>query len=129
VTKHPTAAAEAALLEHWMSLAEVRPAVSAAIRLESALRRTRRNGIGLDRLRSAFVRLLERRGFLVGSPDDLSRSIAEIRDVGIGFDLYDLSEALAGVDAAAAECVKASKVRHLPELQPFVSGCRCGGPD
>ncbi len=110
-----------------MGLAEVRSAVLAAVGLEAALRRTGRNEVDLDRIRDAYLRLLERRGFRVGSPEELSRSLAEIRDVGSGFDLYDLSEALAGVDAAASGTLAPSKARHLPELASFVPSCRCGG--
>jgi hypothetical protein len=113
-------------LERWMGLGETGPALTAAVRLQEALHRSQDSGADLDRLRHAYVALLERRGYRVGSPEALVAAIEEIRDVGPGFDLFDLSEALAAVDAAAAECRWTSSPRRLPELRPFVPECRCG---
>ena len=113
-------------LERWLKLGEARSAAVAAVHLESAMRRSGRNGIGFERLRDAYMALLDRRGFLVRTPEELSRTIREIQDVGAGFDLYDLSEALAGVDAASTECLNLARERHFPELRPFVPRCRCG---
>lgn len=113
-------------LEYWMKVGETRPAVAAAVELEADLRRAGHNGIGFDRLRHAFVGLLGRRGYLVGTPEELKSSISEILNLGVGFDLYDLSQALAAVDAVAAECLNPAGERHLPELTTFVPSCRCG---
>lgn len=109
-----------------MKLGETRSATAAAAELEADLRRQGRNGVEFDRLRRAFVDLLGRRGYLVGTPEELAGSIAEIREVGAGFDLYDLAETLATVDATATECLKPARLRHWPELAPFVPRCRCG---
>lgn len=83
-------------IEELLALGKTRAAVEAASGLS--------NGAAAGRLRHAFLDLLQRRGYFVGSPDELARSILEIRDVGAGFDLYDLSAALADL---------------VPDLAPF----------
>ncbi len=109
-----------------MKLGETRSAVVAAAELEAEFRRGQ-NGVEFERLRRAFLELLGRRGYLVGTPGELAGSMAEILAVGTGFDLYDLAETLAALDATATECRQPTRARHWPELKPFVSRCRCGG--
>ena len=70
-----------------MKRGDVRGAIEAARRLGDAL--PRGNG-----LRGAFLELLDQRGFFVESPEQVAASIREIREVGPGFDLYELSDAL-----------------------------------
>ena len=96
-------------LEHWLLLGETRSALDVAVELKADLRR---DGPGFDRLRRAFVGLLGRRGYLVSTPEEIRSSIAEIRDVGPGFDLYDLLEALAALDVAVLPESRCSCDRH-----------------
>ena len=85
------------------------------------------DGVAFGRLRSSFLALLGRRGYLVKSPEEVARSIREIRDIGPGFDLYDLAEALAACDVAAHDCLNLSPNPPLPELDVFRKRCGCGG--
>ena len=57
-------------------------------------------------LRGVFFALLDQRGYFVKSAEQIAASLREILEVGPGFDLYELSAALA---AAAG----------WPELAPF----------
>jgi len=43
------------------------------------------------RIRRAFVALMGRRGYFVSTPRELAASLEEIREVGEGFDLFDLA--------------------------------------
>ena len=70
-----------------MKRGDVRGAIEAARRLGEAL--PWGNG-----LRGAFLALLDQRGYFVKSPEQVAASIREIRDMGPGFDLYELSDAL-----------------------------------
>ena len=64
-----------------------------------------------------FVRLLYRRGYFVSSPRLLEVTLREILEMGPGFDLYDLTTALARCDALLARSVAGSRL--FPELRPF----------
>ena len=72
-----------------MRRGDVRGAVEAARRLGGALRGGPANG-----LRRAYLELLDQRGYFVRTPEQIAASIREIREVGPGFDLYELSDAL-----------------------------------
>ena len=50
--------------------------------------------IPLAKLRRAFAALLARRGYFVATRGELGASLEEIRDLGPGFDLYDLAARL-----------------------------------
>ena len=73
-----------------MRRGDVREALGAARRL----RRSPAEGARLEVLREAFLALLDRRGYFVETPAQIEASLREIREVGPGFDLYDLVEAL-----------------------------------
>jgi hypothetical protein len=95
---------------------EAREGAEAARRLGEALHRQEAGVAGLERLRAAFLSLLRERGYFVKTPEDLATSIREIRDVGPGFDLYDLFD-----------CLGLSPRRCLPELSEwFGRPCSCG---
>ncbi|HEX7901843.1 MAG TPA: hypothetical protein VF950_29060 [Planctomycetota bacterium] len=83
-----------------MKRGDVRKAVEAARRLGTA------DG-GLEEVRGAFLALLDQRGYFVGTSEQIDASLREIQDVGPGFDLYDLAEALAARDV------------HSSQLAPF----------
>ena len=70
-----------------MRRGDVRGAIEEARRLGDAL--PRGNG-----LLGAFLVLLDQRGYFVKSPEQIAASLREIRDMGPGFDLYELSDAL-----------------------------------
>lgn len=100
----------------------------AALRLSSlteALHSSRTDGFDLDRAWEGFQRLLERRGYFVATPSQLEASLAEIKTIGPGFDLYDLARNLALYDIATTKCVGLTKSRVLPVLRPFARTCDC----
>src|SRR5579864_8438207 len=66
-----------------------------------------------------FVRLLHRRGYFVSSPHLLGVALQEIREMGPGFDLYDLATALARCDAQKARRLQVAESRVFPELRSF----------
>jgi hypothetical protein len=106
---------------------EAREGAETARRLGEALHRQEADVAGLERLRGAFLDLLRERGYFVKTPEDVATSVREIRDVGPGFDLYDLSDALAACDVAASDCLGLSPRRCLPELSVwFGRPCSCG---
>jgi hypothetical protein len=76
------------LLRH-LTEGETRQAIQDLGRLEE-----KRNGFPTTRVKAAFVDLLRRRGFFVDRPAELRRSLQEIREVGEGFDLFDLATRL-----------------------------------
>jgi alkanesulfonate monooxygenase SsuD/methylene tetrahydromethanopterin reductase-like flavin-dependent oxidoreductase (luciferase family) len=76
--------------------------------------------------RDAWLRLLNRRGYFVGTPAELAQSLEEIRQLGEGFDLFDLARALASSDAAATSCRNSAIGLLFPELAAFSPGCGCG---
>lgn len=90
------------------------------------LRRESRDGLDLQSLRLAYLRLLRRRGYFVETPDLLARSLAEISSVGPGFDLFDLSRNVAVYETLRTDCLRLDRVRALPELRRFCSPCACG---
>jgi hypothetical protein len=96
-------------------------------RLEARLR----DGEALDgtRLRGvweAFAQLLHHRGYFVSTSDETGRSLREIREVGEGFDLFDLARALARLDLTVTECTAALSGRLFPLLLEFAPACDCG---
>jgi hypothetical protein len=95
-------------------------------RLTIRLRDEGKDGLDMDSLRSAYLRLLRRRGYFVDTPEALLRSLAEIAAVGPGFDLYDLSRSLARYDTLRTDCLHQSSSRTLPELRKFHARCVCG---
>ena len=117
----------AADLSKWMNLGDTGPAIAAASHLDAALHKSRSIGTHFGIPRQAFLTLLCRRGYLVGTPEEVARSIREIYEIGPGFDLYSLSEALAACDLALVSCLGLAVERQLPELGIFDVRCRCGG--
>lgn len=81
--------------------------------------------LDLPRAWEAFKRLLDRRGYFVGTAEQLADSLEEIKWVGPGFDLYELARSLARYDAVRTKCRKLSGKRALPELKMFTTGCAC----
>lgn len=81
--------------------------------------------LDLDLAFEAFKHLLERRGYYVATPAQLNASLAEIKAVGAGFDLYELARSLANYDAVRTKCRRLSKSRRLPELRDFPADCPC----
>lgn len=102
------------------------PALSAIEQLTLELRETRSDGEGLQAAWDAFLGLLERRGFFVSTPDQVATSLDEIRDVGPGFDLYELAAGMAGYDSAAVDCLGLRESRLFPRLTRFARPCSCG---
>jgi len=90
------------------------------------LRRESRDGLDLQSLRLAYLRMLRRRGYFVETPDALSRSLSEIAAVGPGFDLFDLSRNIAVYETLRTDCLRLGRVRALPELRRFSVRCACG---
>jgi len=84
------------------------------------------DGLDLNRAWASFKQLLQRRGYFVETPDQLSASLREIQDVGAGFDLFDLARSLARYDLARTTCRKLAPAPALPELRSFASNCVCG---
>lgn len=68
-----------------------------------------------------FIRLLDRRGYFVDTPEETRVSLDEIRAMGPGFDLYDLARFLSRCDAALAAHLQAPSSRAFPELKPFAA--------
>jgi len=82
--------------------------------------------LDLDRAWEAFKHLLDRRGYYVATPAQLAESLAEIKAIGRGFDLYELARSLAQYDVVRTKCRKLSGTRALPELKGFTAaGCAC----
>lgn len=77
-------------------------------------------------LRETFFELLRRRGYFVGSADQIQASLEEIRQVGEGFDLFDLARGLAEYDMMITECRGLRRQRLFPELVTFSPVCPCG---
>lgn len=75
----------------------------------------------------SFKMFLQRRGYYVSTPQQVAQSLAEIRDVGAGFDLYELACALAHYDMTSVECLGVGRRRRFPELRPFAVKCDCDG--
>lgn len=75
----------------------------------------------------SFVRLLHRRGYFVATAEELAASLAEIRQIGEGYDLFDLVESLARLDVTLTECLARRPQRLFPPLVSFAP--RCGCPD
>ena len=69
-----------------------------------------------------FVSLLQRRGYFITPPGELAASLAEIRSMGEGFDLYDLSRALGRCDEAASTSRPVLACRFFPLLLSFAAG-------
>lgn len=74
-------------------LSECEPA-DAANRIRESDPEDLAKGAPVARLREAFARLLERRGYFVRTPQELTGSLREILAMGAGFDLFDLARAL-----------------------------------
>lgn len=99
---------------------ETRPAIDAARRLEREVHGGGPGAGALEGLRDAFFALLDLRGYFVRTAAEVSEAIREIREVGAGFDLYDLAEAL-----AACDCRGVSNEPRIPELKEFQRPCAC----
>jgi len=114
--------------ELFRALAQVEPAAATESLdgLIDRLRRESRDGLDLQSLRWAYLRLLRRRGYFVETPDALSRSLSEIAAVGPGFDLFDLSWNIAVYETLRTDCLELDRIRALPELRRFCPRCACG---
>lgn len=75
-----------------MKRGEAREAVEAARELGDSLHRLDDGDV--ERLRAAYLSLLCLRGYFVRTPEDVAASLREIKNVGPGFDLFDLFDAL-----------------------------------
>ena len=73
-----------------------------------------------------YKRLLHRRGYYASTAAELRETLSDIASMGSGFDLYDLSRALADYDTLIADCLQARRDRFFPELGIFASKCPCG---
>lgn len=115
-----------------MEAAEPSRAAEAIRGLEGALRQKRSSGVpDFKGAWDAFLRLLFRRGFFTSTSEEMRESLKEIREVGDGFDLYELAKAMARCDVTLLECLGRAKARFFPELAPFCEKCDClrhGGP-
>ena len=83
----------------------------------------------LDDLWAPFERLLHRRGYFIGSGEDLQGSLSEIHSLGEGFDLFDLADVMARCDVHVAECGRPKLDRRFPALQAFRPHCACDGKE
>lgn len=79
-------------------------------RIPAALRRDSRR---------ALLTLLARRGFHTEPGPRLEASFEEIRQLGPGFDLFEVCSILAKLDR---ESTGSGRRRAIPELVPFVNG-------
>lgn len=102
-------------------------ATEAFKRLEAIVRRRpSAEASAADGVWDSFVNRLHWRGFLTSTPGEVDSTLKEIRDLGPGFDLFDLARAIARYDAAVTECLKLSERRLFPLLEPFAPSCDCG---
>lgn len=125
VNSGPAKALEEALLA--MEAGQTGDAADALRRLESLVRRDgKAEDVEPARLWASFRQLLHRRGYFVGTPGETGASLAEISEVGEGFDLYDLAAAIGRFDSTITECLSPGTERRFPELKPFAPRCDCG---
>jgi hypothetical protein len=109
-----------------LAATEPGPATESLDGLIDQLRSESKDGLDLQSLRLAYLRLLRRRGYFVETPDALARSLSEIATVGPGFDLFDLSRNVAVYETLRTDCLHLDRIRALPELRRFCSHCACG---
>lgn len=112
-------------LEEQLRRGETRPALETTKRLDREIHEGRIDAEALEGTRAAFLALLDLRGYLLRTPEELAGSIREIRELGPGFDLYDLAAGLASCDAAASQCRGPALPRRIPELSGFAPSCSC----
>lgn len=72
-----------------------------------------------------LLRLLEKRGFYVSTPDALSKSLDEIQELGQGFDLHTLMVAMARCDMTVAGRLGLGGASPFAPLRPFAPACSC----
>lgn len=114
--------------ELFQALAATEPAAATESLdgLIDQLRTESKDGLDLQSLRLAYLRMLRRRGYFVETPDALARSLSEIAAVGPGFDLFDLSRNVAVYETLRTDCLHFDRIRALPELRRFCARCACG---
>lgn len=117
-------ASERKILEA-MEAAEPTQATEVLSNLTGELHARGVNGVNLTGMWNSFKRLLHRRGYYVGTPAQVEKTLEEIATIGEGFDLFDLAKNLAHYDAVRMECRGLTSHRALPELQRFASPCTC----
>ncbi|MBI2933817.1 MAG: hypothetical protein HYY16_19410 [Planctomycetes bacterium] len=109
-----------------MEAGEASEAAEALQRVERCVHENRSaESLPLDELRERFYHLLHRRGFYVSTEDEIRRSVQEIREIGAGFDLYELARVLAQCDVTLTQCLGVRPQRYLPELGALASECGC----
>lgn len=108
-----------------MDAAEPSQATEILARLTSDFHARGVHGVNLTGLWNSFKRLLQRRGYFVSTPAQVSTSLEEIAAVGEGFDLFDLARNLAHYDAVRMDRRGLAGHRALPELRRFVPACTC----
>ncbi len=104
---------------HALEAAEPTEAAVVLCRLTDHVQSNPGRGINLARMWSGFKRLLHRRGYFVATPAEVETTLAEIEEVGQGFDLFDLARGLANLDATRMESLGLGGHRALPELRRF----------
>lgn len=72
-----------------------------------------------------LLRLLEKRGFFVSTPQALSKTLDEIHELGRGFDLHTLMVAMARYDMTVAGCLDLGGASPFALLRPFAPACAC----
>lgn len=103
-----------------MDACEPLRAVNAFQRLGASVQREQdpnpliRNGIW-----ESFLKCLDRRGYFVSTSEEIAASLNEIRDVGAGFDLYEMARAMAQFDGTLTDGLGRVHQRLFPELRPF----------
>jgi hypothetical protein len=102
-----------------MAAVEPKAATEALDRLTADLETHGVNGVDPLEMWASFKRVLRRRGFFVSTPAETAVSLAEIKAVGPGFDLFDLARGLAQFDALRMEHLGRTGQRMLPEIQSF----------
>ncbi|HVR87163.1 MAG TPA: hypothetical protein VMU54_22750 [Planctomycetota bacterium] len=107
----------------WMSGGEAPRAQEVLARLEADLKTSSgAPGLSLESLREPFLGLLKRRGYFIGAAEINRLALEEVLEMGPGFDLYDLSAAIARCDQVLAGPLQTPSPRAFPELRPFSPG-------
>ena len=96
-------------------------------RLTSTARKQRRRVLEAPSAAwEALKQLLDKRGYFFSTSEQISNSLSEIREVGEGFDLYDLGVAMARYDQTIVGCLGLGAALAFPPLRPFAPPCGCG---
>ena len=106
---------------HLIVSGDLAGATSAFERLDAAVASySSDDDVSLSSVWEPLLLLLDRRGYFVSGPAEIRKTFREILEMGAGFDLFDLSAAVAKCDRSLAHRLNAPTSRIFPELRPFV---------